>query len=177
MSSLAQIEANRRNAQKSTGPSTQQGKAAASLNALRHGLRSRSAVLPGEDSAELDDLVARLRAEFSPATLTEDILLDQMAVAYWKLGRAQRIENEVFRVRSEKSAFAGALREMFSSRDGSEPDPEPPPSSPDEVLGTAYLRDTNSSRALASLANYEARLERSFFRALRELTKRSQLCP
>ncbi len=175
MSTIAQIEANRRNAQNCTGPRTPQGKAIVSQNALCHGLRSRSAVLPGEDPTELQGLVAQLRAEFSPATPTQEILLDQMAVAYWKLGRAQRLENEVFRIRSEKNTLAGALREMLSSRETPEPEPDPP--SPDEVLGTAYIRDTNSSKALTSLANYEARLERSFFRALRELTKQNQLCP
>lgn len=49
MTSDNKAEANRRNALKSTGPSTPEGKAAVHLNALRHGLRSEQILLPGED--------------------------------------------------------------------------------------------------------------------------------
>ena len=175
MTTPARTETNRRNALKSTGPRTPRGKATASLNALRHGFRSRDALLPGENSRDFFDLLHRLCAEFSPATATQEILLDQMAVAYWKLARLQRIENYVYRVGCEKDSFVSTLREYLSSDE--DPEPEPPPPSPDELLGTAYLRNANSTRAFVSLSNYEARLERSFLRALRELTKRTQSPP
>ena len=55
MATEKQIQANRNNAKKSTGPRTEQGKAASSQNALKHGLLARDAVLPGEDPAELTD--------------------------------------------------------------------------------------------------------------------------
>src|SRR5204863_2313408 len=56
MTSTKQIEANRRNSLKSTGPKTPEGKAVASLNNLRHGLRARTVVLPGEKSEEFHRL-------------------------------------------------------------------------------------------------------------------------
>jgi len=177
MTTPARTEANRRNALKSTGPRSPNGKAIASLNALRHGLRSRNALLPGENSGDFLELLDQLRAEYSLSTPTVDILLDQMAVAYWKLARLQRIENQVYRIRSERDTLLTALREALSDNDSPEPEPDTPPADPDELLGAAYLRDANSSRAFPSLANYEARLERSFFRALRELTKRTQSSP
>ena len=181
MTTPTRIETNRRNVLKSTGPRTPRGKAKASLNSMRHGFRSRDALLPGENSRDFFDLLHRLCAEFSPATATQEILLDQMAVAYWKLARLQRIENYVYRVGCEKDSFVSTLREYLSSDDqpDNEPDDEPesPPPSPDELLGIAYLRDANSTRAFVSLSNYEARLERSFLRALRELTRRTQPSP
>ena len=179
MTTPTRTEANRRNALKSTGPRTPRGKAKASLNSMRHGFRSRDALLPGENSRDFFDLLRQLCAEFSPATATQEILLDQMAVAYWKLARLQRIENYVYRVGCEKDSFVSTLREYLSSDDepDDDPEPEPPPPSPDELLGTAYLRNANSTRAFVSLSNYEARLERSFLRALRELTRRTQPSP
>jgi hypothetical protein len=56
MATLKQFEANRRNAQKSTGPQTPEGKAAVSMNALRHGLRARTVVLPGKNREEFTQL-------------------------------------------------------------------------------------------------------------------------
>ena len=63
MTSTKQIEANRRNSLKSTGPRTPEGKAVASLNNLRHGLRARTVVLPGEKPEEFHQLCNDLEAE------------------------------------------------------------------------------------------------------------------
>jgi hypothetical protein len=49
MTSSRQVQANRRNALKTTGPKTAEGKAAVCLNAMKHGLLSREVLLPGED--------------------------------------------------------------------------------------------------------------------------------
>ncbi len=54
MSSQAQVSANRKNAQKSTGPRTPEGKAVVSENAVKHGLSARKVVIHGEDRAEFD---------------------------------------------------------------------------------------------------------------------------
>ena len=66
MTSEKQIEANRQNARKSTGPRTPEGKAAVRLNALRHGLCSEEILLPGEDEEALRELDEYLRAELQP---------------------------------------------------------------------------------------------------------------
>jgi hypothetical protein len=62
MATLTQIEANRRNAQHSTGPRTAEGKAASSMNALKTGIDAQSSVIPGEDAAALVALTERLPA-------------------------------------------------------------------------------------------------------------------
>jgi len=89
MATEKQIEANRRNAQKSTGPRTPEGKAAVKLNALRHGMRARTVVLPGEDRQEFIRLCDTLEAEWQPRTSTELFYLEQMAVSQWKLTRME----------------------------------------------------------------------------------------
>jgi hypothetical protein len=91
-----QIEANRRNAQKSTGPKTPEGKAAVRFNALRHGLRARTAVLPTENADDFHQLCADLEAEFQPRTRAEQILVEEMAVSHWKLARLETGERGIY---------------------------------------------------------------------------------
>jgi len=96
MTSIKQTEANRRNAQKSTGPRTPEGKAAVRLNALRHGLCARTAVLPNENAEEFQQLCADLETEWHPQGRTEQYLLEQMAVAQWKAARACNMEYNIY---------------------------------------------------------------------------------
>ncbi len=91
-----QIEANRRNAQRSTGPRTSEGKAVSRYNALKHGILAQ-AVLPaflegGESREEFENLLGSLRADLAPASSVEEMLVEQVAVGYWRLGRALRSE-------------------------------------------------------------------------------------
>jgi hypothetical protein len=96
MATLKQFEANRRNAQKSTGPKTPEGKAAVSMNALRHGLRARTVVLPGENREEFNHLCDDLEVEWHPQSRTEQFYLEQMAVSQWKLTRMEVGEAAIF---------------------------------------------------------------------------------
>jgi len=95
MTSTKQIEANRRNSLKSTGPKTPEGKAVASLNNLRHGLRARTVVLPGEKSEEFHQLCDDLEAEWQPQSSTEHFYVEQMAVSQWKLSRVELAEKSI----------------------------------------------------------------------------------
>jgi len=95
MTSQKQIDANRRNAQKSTGPKTPEGKAAVRLNALKHGLRARAAVGPGENAEEFHQLCADLESDWQPRNRTEQALVEEMAVSHWKLARAEEAETRL----------------------------------------------------------------------------------
>ena len=97
MATLKQVEANRRNAQKSTGPKTPEGKAAVSMNALRHGLRARTVVLPGENREEFTQLCDDLEVEWHPQSRTEQFYVEQMAVSQWKLTRMEVSEVNLFK--------------------------------------------------------------------------------
>ncbi len=87
MATAAQIAANQRNTQRSTGPRTEEGKAASSQNNFRHGLRCVFKVLPNESQADYDAHLASLVAEHQPATYTEQLLVDLMAQHYWHCRR------------------------------------------------------------------------------------------
>ena len=95
MTSAVQLEANRRNAQSSTGPVTDAGKQRSSRNAFQHGLTSKQIVLPHENPADFESLHAELIAEYSPAGVTEQMLVHELAVTWWRLCRARRVEMDV----------------------------------------------------------------------------------
>ena len=93
MTSEKKAEANRRNALKSTGPKTPEGKAAIRLNALKHGLLSREMLLSGEDGGALRELAEGLRAELQPVRELENLLLvDRITSLLWRLRRLGRVE-------------------------------------------------------------------------------------
>src|SRR5260370_18140937 len=95
MPTTKQIEANRLNALKSTGPKTPEGKAATKLNALRHGLRARSVVLPAEKQEDFHQLCNDLESEWQPQSGTEQFYVEQMAVSQWKLTRVEVAEKSI----------------------------------------------------------------------------------
>ena len=94
--SRKQHQANRENAQHSTGPVSPEGKAAVRLNALTFGLRARDVVLIHEDAAAYQQLWDVLESEWQPQAPTERILLERMAVAHWLLMRTDRSEERIF---------------------------------------------------------------------------------
>jgi hypothetical protein len=96
MTTLNQIEANRRNAQRSTGPSTESGRATSAANALKHGLAAEKYLLRDEDKAEFDALHEALRVTWQPATPYEEILVLRIAMSHWRLDRALRAEAGMF---------------------------------------------------------------------------------
>jgi len=83
MATQAQIDANRANAQKSTGPRTPEGKARSRQNALRHGLQGQALLINSEDETEFNELVDDLLEEWQPATTTEEIVFYKMVEQYW----------------------------------------------------------------------------------------------
>ena len=59
------------------------------MNALRHGLRARTVILRGETQADFDEIVNGLQDEYQPQSDSEQILVNQAAMAQWKLRRAE----------------------------------------------------------------------------------------
>src|SRR5579863_6960193 len=93
MASAAQITANITNAQASTGPRTDQGKAASSQNSLKHGLTARNSVLlPGEDEAAYRTMCADFFQAFSPAGAPEHELIQTLCDTQWRIHRCARLE-------------------------------------------------------------------------------------
>ena len=109
MPSDAQISANRANAQHSTGPTSDAGKAKSSLNAVKTGLTGRTVLLPGDDAAAYEHHVARFFSEYQPQADGENNLVQSIADTEWRLLRIPALEMGIYAVgRLEFAAkFAG----------------------------------------------------------------------
>jgi hypothetical protein len=88
-----QLEANRRNAQQSTGPRTEIGKKTSSLNALRHGLTSRIVVLPTEDLAAYIAFSEEFLVDLAPETFPERQCAQTIIDTQWRLNRVRALED------------------------------------------------------------------------------------
>ena len=162
MATEAQVNANRENAQKSTGPKTEEGKAASAGNSLKHGLLARQDVINSEMIAKYEAhrnvIVRQLKAKGG----IEKFFARRVASLTWRLLRAERMQNEVF------DYFTGhfwpspqieILRTMLP-KDGymSQDDPE-------LRLGREVVKDFAGARVLERLNLYEKRLASPVARA------------
>jgi hypothetical protein len=96
MSSLKQIEANRRNALKSTGPITSEGKARSCRNAIRHGLTAETVIGGLEDIEDYKAFEAAITADYDAKTAVERELVLRLASVLWRLRRATGVETGLF---------------------------------------------------------------------------------
>jgi len=101
MSTEAQINANRLNAQKSTGPTSPEGKARSALNALKSGIDAWSHIIPGEDPAELETLTEQFLQHYRPADPVQLSLVDTLVSTEWIQRRLRRIEAQLWNYQSE----------------------------------------------------------------------------
>ncbi len=94
--SLKQIEANRNNSLKSTGPKTKEGKAAAKMNAMKHGILCKQAVMRGfciqERPRHFKALRERFWEHYAPVGPAEETLVDEIVTTRWRLRRALTAE-------------------------------------------------------------------------------------
>jgi hypothetical protein len=152
MATEKQTAANRLNAQKSTGPRTPEGRAAVRLNGVTHGLTAETIVLKGESEADFKALFDSLEAEHDPVTPTEEALVVQLAMATWRLRRAYR---------AEAGFYAFKMKDTLDSKKSYNLDD----------AGHLGLVASWNSTTLDMFSRQEARLQRSFHRALHELQR------
>jgi hypothetical protein len=161
MATEAQVNANRANAQKSTGPRTAEGKTAVAQNAIKHGLMARAAVLQGEDWEDYTSFHENLIQELYPDGLQEEELAERIVGLYWRLRRAERYQNAVFETLYDKYA---------AEKVETPPAPDPVPSvASDPVLGRMLVADFSGDRVLERALLYERRIENSLHRACADL--------
>src|SRR5882724_3293162 len=105
--SQAQISANRRNSQLSTGPKTEEGKAHSRRNALKHGLTAEGVALPDEDAAEVASRFQELQEELQPSGISSRLLLRRFASMSVRLERCERLDTAIYskRVRHADEDF------------------------------------------------------------------------
>jgi hypothetical protein len=119
MTSTKQEQANSQNAQLSTGPVTAEGKAVVSRNSIKHGIFAKDLVIDAgdgrEDELEYHDLLAELNKDLAPVGRMEMLLVEKIAVNYWRLRRLVRYETgeirgrlDDFRENSLRSYYSGS---------------------------------------------------------------------
>src|SRR6478752_3984012 len=103
MTSLRQIESNRRNAHRSTGPRTPSGKARSSQNAVRHGLTAETVIGPLEDPADYQAFEQAVTTTYEAETAVERELVLRLASLLWRLRRATSVETGLLQIQYEAS--------------------------------------------------------------------------
>jgi hypothetical protein len=101
MTSYRQIEANRRNALRSTGPKTEAGKQVSRCNAVRHGLTAETVIGALEDANDYKAFEAAITADYDPQSAVERELVLRLASAMWRLRRATTMETGLFEIQAQ----------------------------------------------------------------------------
>jgi hypothetical protein len=186
MTSFKQIEANRHNARKSTGPITEVGKLQSRCNAVRHGLTAETVIGALEDAEDYKAFEAAIIADYDAQSAVERELVLRLASLLWRLRRATTIETGLFEIETEHVSEAGrshavspASREVVRALFGphasvGSPDSLPtcgvkgdPSVDPAAELTRCYLRLADQPNfALDRLSRYEATLWRQLAQVL-----------
>ncbi|MBN2479718.1 MAG: hypothetical protein JXA94_05775 [Parachlamydiales bacterium] len=142
MVSLPQIKANKQNALKSTGPKTIDGKKEASKNSLKHGLLSKDLIIKEEKPEDLLKFKNNIYTSLQPEGAMEELLVEKIVNAAWRLQRVFQIEGEMF----QKNGYyhLSPLNEAFRGFEGN---------------------------CMNNLSRYESMLERNFYKAIHELQR------
>ena len=159
MSTAAQFAANQANARCSTGPVSVESKAASSRNNTRHGFRSQTILLPGDDPAEYEALLGELTAQFSPQDLTEIRFVREMADAEWRLRRV-------------REQLESALTRHMNNLAAAHPD-----ASAFELQSLAIETLAQTGTSYGTWLRYETKFERQYDRAFREWSRYRELTP
>ncbi len=189
MTSFRQIEANRRNASKSTGPITEEGKLRSRCNAIRHGLTAETVIGALEDTEDYKAFEAAVTADYDAQSAVERELVLRLASLLWRLRRATSMETGLFEIQADNlhefrrgrqvqsssqdiicarfgqvdSVDVGPDRTSHSITNGTDVRPKSRPTSVDPAtdLARCFLRLANlPSYPLDRLSRYEAVLWR-----------------
>ena len=173
MTSFRQIDANRRNARKSTGPITEDGKRRSRCNAIRHGLTAETVIGALEDAEDYKAFEAAIIADYDAQSAVERELVLRLASLLWRLRRATTMETGLFQIQAEhlsgfKQAIHPVSREVVYALFGRansvsfDRDPgslgitngtEVVPNSVPESIGSAVDQTAELARCFLRLAN------------------------
>jgi hypothetical protein len=158
MASPLQIAANRRNAQRSTGPRTVEGKQRSSMNPLKHGLSARTIVLSHEDEIGYHEVRGSLYTQYQPATPQECMLVDQLASAWWRTIRARQYETDLMNMQVENVKRRNARKKKVHNQESDR-----------KALVVALTVEPHDD--FKTFFRYDATIERQFYRALNQLER------
>ena len=155
MPSQSKTDTARANGAKSHGPVTPEGRAKSSRNSLRHGLKAKAIILPGESAKDFERLRQSYIDQFQPSGGVQMDLVEAMAVARWRLRRLYAIETNLYD--HELTRCADDIDEEFVDEDD------------DHRLAWVFQKIADYQQSLALLIRYEGTLNRSFDRAFKQL--------
>jgi hypothetical protein len=163
----ARTQANRLNAQRSTGPTSAEGKANSSRNARKHGLFCKDVLLDGENAAEFAGMKQGLLRRLNPRDDMELRVCDQIVACHWRLLRLRSAEraayvHEAQHMKRECDAFRNA------HPDPNEEDPCPT-LEPESGLVLWRMMDGNTNSTVERLSRYEQRICSALQRFMKEL--------
>jgi len=173
MSTEAQINANRLNAQKSTGPRTAEGMAVVSQNAVKHGLFASETVIKGENEADYEAFHDNMLAELDPVGGVESMLAERIVNLWWRLRRAERMQNQAIEDmigRKVTNDPARRKRECYYINQGIYRG-DPRMDLDDLPLGRIAISDWTYSKVLDRMLMYEWRMENSVIKLMKELKR------
>ncbi len=168
MTTQAEIEANRKNAQKSTGPKSRQGKDTVSQNAVKHGLCANKHVIRSESQEEFDEFRQNMIADLEPVGAMEKMLTDRIVSLSWRLKRAEQFQNLAIESLIEFNLNDGWYKGNSARREADKGNLE-------LIIGFAINRDFEEGRTLDLLLMYERRIESSLYKATSELRKMQRI--
>ena len=149
MTTARQLEANRGNALKSTGPRTINGKQASRRNALRHGLTAETLIEPLENPESYRAFEAAIVAEYLPQSPVEKELVHRLASLFWRLRRATSIETGLLRMQSEiLQSFRSSRQKRIETETGQGEGPG--------IAGAFHPDDRTDARRGSELPAHEA---------------------
>jgi hypothetical protein len=176
MATEAQVQANCRNAQKSTGPRTPEGKEKVSQNAVTHGLPARLVIIRGEDPGEFECYRDQMLGDLAPAGPVESLLAERIVNLAWRLQRAQRLSGPVFDLLEQRNLMPGVCPELKQWVESQPRPQEPGAAGPPEddrlagrMVGRVVVKDFAKDGTLDRLLVHERRIEHSLYRTLAEL--------
>jgi len=140
MTSYRQIQANRRNALKSTGPKTEAGKQVSRCNALRHGLTAETVLSALEDAEDYKAFEAAITADYDAQSVVERELVLRLASLLWRLRRATTMETGLFEIQAQQLHDYRQNRQLLSNSR--------------EVIHTMFRR-AGDAASLSALSNIE----------------------
>jgi hypothetical protein len=158
MISERQQDANRRNAAKSHGPITPEGRAAVRHNALKHGFTAAEIILPTvEEKIDFEQFRFAFEEEYKPVGPTEQVLVEDIVTARWRLNRIRKMEPGFFALGLQRRQKV--REEIYSNLDGQ------------AHLADVLSHDAFENDTYGKMSRYEGRFERTFYKALKELQR------
>jgi len=199
MTTEKQIEANRSNALKSTGPQTPEGKAKVAQNAVKHGLTAECILIADENQEDFETFRDSMAESLQPEGAVESLLAERIVTAAWRLRRTIRLERESVnkdflkrlenweeeceeideenrQLEEESVPEEEQILEDDDCDEDGDPifedyDAEPREKPPEPVSASIAALLMKNTDFYGKLSRYEAHIERGMFRALHELQR------